>query len=529
MTISRSLRADWLQMTMLYRFDPFELDAEKQELRANGQVVPLEPQVFALLELLVANPDRVIGKDELNERVWGGRVVTDAAVNSRIRSARAALGDDGKAQRFIRTVRERGFRFVAAVATVVNPTTRPLPAPETSPVEEASRASIAVMPLTLLSLDTRYEPLADAISHEVTADLSRLRWLRVISRASTFKLRGVDLEDVVRILDVDYLFSGSLAIFGEQASVTVELTATATRDVVWADRFTTPVDALITLRNDLVARIVNTIEMRIQSERAGVETIISTEDLDAWTCYFRGLRHAHRFNGHDNDVAMHLFQRAVSLDPGFALAHAGLSFTHFQDAFVGYAKKPDVARRLAQASAERAYELDPFDAVVNVTVGRAHYLHGHVSQAVPWFERAAALSPSNALAYYNQALACATTGEGQTIDRLISRALSLSPIDPLRYAFLATSALSWLANDNPGRAQEWSIKAANAPRAHHLIEAIAALAAHCNGDHAQAAFWAQSIRARAPHFRIADFYRSFPCREDLRERFTRSFAELGFT
>lgn len=89
---------------MIFRFDDIELDTDRYELRCGGVVLPVEPQVFALLELLVANPDRLITKDELNERIWNGRVVSEAVVNSRIRSARQAIGDDGKAQRLIRTV-----------------------------------------------------------------------------------------------------------------------------------------------------------------------------------------------------------------------------------------------------------------------------------------------------------------------------------------------------------------------------------------------------------------------------------------
>src|SRR5678815_464126 len=110
-----------------YRFGPFGLDLARGELRADGEVRPLEPQVFALLVLLVENRERLVSKDEIVETVWEGRVVSDAAVASGVESARRALGDDGKAQRFIKTAHGRGFRFVAAVevappAAVVAPT-----------------------------------------------------------------------------------------------------------------------------------------------------------------------------------------------------------------------------------------------------------------------------------------------------------------------------------------------------------------------------------------------------------------------
>src|SRR5580765_4358001 len=100
---------------MLYRFGDFELDRSTDELRRNGTVVPIEPQVFALLALLAENRERLVSRDEIVEKVWDGRVVSDSALDSRIKSARRALGDDGKAQRLIRTVHGQGFRFLGDV------------------------------------------------------------------------------------------------------------------------------------------------------------------------------------------------------------------------------------------------------------------------------------------------------------------------------------------------------------------------------------------------------------------------------
>ena len=100
---------------MKYRFGGFELDLAKVELRAEGELRPLEPQVFALLAFLVEHRERLVSRDELLEKVWDGRLVSDSALASRVKTARKALGDDGKAQRFIRTIHGKGLRFVAEV------------------------------------------------------------------------------------------------------------------------------------------------------------------------------------------------------------------------------------------------------------------------------------------------------------------------------------------------------------------------------------------------------------------------------
>ena len=105
---------------MLYSFSGFELDTEQSELRQNGAPVHLEPQAFDLLQLLVERAGRVVSRDEIHAAIWGDRIVSDAALASRIRDVRRALGDDGREQRFLRTVKGRGLRFVTEVISVAD-------------------------------------------------------------------------------------------------------------------------------------------------------------------------------------------------------------------------------------------------------------------------------------------------------------------------------------------------------------------------------------------------------------------------
>ena len=517
---------------MKYQFEHFELDTEKLELSADGDPIAVEPQVFALIELLVGNADRAISKDEINQRVWGGRVVSDAAVNSRIRSARQALNDSGKEQRLIRTIRDHGFRFVGEVSAPTAVRTHAVPRapdPETPPPAR-SKPAIAVLPLRLLSLDTRYEPLADAIAHEIIAELSRQRWLHVISGASTFKLRGreTELPEIAALLGVDYVLSGTLALFGDSASISVELTEVGTGGLVWAENLERSVEQLIELRIQLATQIANAIELRIQTQQADISDRVATENLDAWMSYFRGLRHVNRFNAHDNEIAAALFERAIALDDQFALAHAGLSFAHFQNAFVGYL--PDVSESQKQAliSAERAFELDPLDPLANLMVGRAKYLNGQWEQAEPWLDRSAKLNPNSALAYYNKALVHAVSGEVADIPELSDRALSLSPIDPLQYAFLAVRAIGLLSSGEHAEAMHWSEQAANAPLAHHLIDLIAAVCNYQAGNMEQARFRIERSQQRNPGFTRSDFFRALPAtHEGFVAAVNQAFDDLG--
>jgi TolB-like protein len=504
---------------VIYRFDDFEIDTDRFELRRAGAVQKAEPQVFALLELLVSNADRLVTKDELNLRIWGGRVVSEAVVNSRIRSARAALGDDGKAQRLIQTVHKRGFRFVGS--PVREDTAIKAVAADRAPGAAGAAAmpgvpSIAVLPFQLISTNPRYELLADAVAHEVIVELSRLHWLFVIARGSSFRFRGadVDLGAASAVLGVRYFLTGSVAIDGRRSVVTAELSQAADQRVLWADRFEGAVDDLLALRLTIAARIVTALEVRIPMAEASRAAGVPTSNLDSWSAYHRGLWHMYRFNAHDNAIAEHMFGRAIAADPGFARAHAGLSFTHFQKAFVGYSKDTEGERRLARDHADKSMALDPLDPFANLTLGRAHLLVGDVEGALSWFDRSVELNPNYAFAIYNRALADALAGAGGSSEQGAMRAMALSPIDPLRYAMLTTRALSHIARDDYAAASVWAQKAVEAPNAHVQIRAVAAIAHELAGNRTAAERWAAALRQNDRGFTRETFFKALPFRDE---------------
>src|SRR5262249_45460195 len=178
---------------MIYRFGQFELDLATVELRAGGEVVALEPQVFALLVLLVENSERLVSKDEIIEKVWDGRVVSEAAVTSRVKSARKALGDDGRSQKFIKTIHGQGYRFVASARASRSSATEVATEPRDEHQSDGlhaliqrlgwmSRPSLAVLPFRFIGNDERYAALAAALPDELITDLARLHWLFVIAR-----------------------------------------------------------------------------------------------------------------------------------------------------------------------------------------------------------------------------------------------------------------------------------------------------------------------------------------------------------
>src|SRR5260370_36633033 len=205
-----------LDKQLLYSFQDFVLDTDQRELRRGPTVVPIAPLAFDLLEFLIRNRERVLTKDDLIASIWNGRIVSESALGTCINAARSAINDTGEEQRLIRTLPRKGMRFVGAVREMQKPealvAADPAIAPPKSALSLPDRPSIAVLPFTNISGDPEQDYFADALVEEIITALSRLRWLFVIARNSTFTYKGraVDVKQVGRELGVRYVLAGSV-------------------------------------------------------------------------------------------------------------------------------------------------------------------------------------------------------------------------------------------------------------------------------------------------------------------------------
>jgi len=204
------------QTKRLIKFSDFELDLDAAALRSGGATVIVEPQVFELIAFLVTHHGRLVSYDEIITNVWRGRIVSDAAIATRVNAARKALGDDGTAQRVIKTVRGRGLRFDLKPFDMISEID-PGSQAATSPALDSSQTpsdmpSIAVLPFENMSRDADQGYFADGIVEDIITGLSRVRQLFVIARNSTFIYKGrpVDLRQVGRELGVRYVLEGSV-------------------------------------------------------------------------------------------------------------------------------------------------------------------------------------------------------------------------------------------------------------------------------------------------------------------------------
>ena len=527
---------EWLSRPMIYQFGLHELDLARAELRADGTAVPLEPLPFALLCLLVENHDRMVSKDEIVEVIWDGRIISDAALATSIKAIRHALNDDGKTQGLLRTVRGRGFRFVGDVKLTV-----PAVAAETPPDARASdveksdpsigKPVVAVMPFQRLGDREGFEALGDAVPAEIISSLSRLRWLNVIARGSSFRFRNPDLDlpQIGRALSATYFLSGIIELRGADITIEVDLGDARENRVIWSDRYSCKIDDVHAVRTEVIAGVIQAMELYVPLNEAQSARLRSTDKLDAWGAYHLGLQHMYRFTKSDNRIAARYFEQSTALDPLFARAHAGLSFTSFQDSFLKYSVDPLASALDARRQAERSLELDPVDSMGNFVFGRALWLDRDPDAGLPWLERATGMNPNYAQGFYARAWADIMADRSASGRQNIDRAISLSPIDPLLYAMLATRSVTHVLNGEYQDAADWAERAASAPGSHFLVGAIAVAAHDLAGQHSDAVRWAANVKRRRPDASTEHFFKAFPFRKPATEsRLRSSLEKYGF-
>lgn len=393
------------------------------------------------------------------------------------------------------------------------------------------RASIAVMPFVDRSTATDSRGgAADALAHDVITRLAKLRSLFVIAQGTVFALheRRIGPEEAGRMLNVDYVVGGSVRRYGERLTVTVELAETRTARIVWAEIFNRKLDDAFLVLDEIGNRIVASIANEIETVERNRAILRPPSSLDAWGAHHRGLWHMYRFSKPDNEQAQHFFETAVHLDPTFARAYAGLSFTHFQNAFQGWAKRePEIDRALEAAG--QSLMVDDCDPAAHWAMGRALWLRGSHDQSVIELEQAIDLSPNFALGHYMLAFVHSQAGDPRTAISSSDHSRDLSPFDPLLFGMLGARAMALVRLGRFEEAADWAVKAAARPNAHSHILAIAAYSLALAGSLGEARAYAAAIHRTLPRYRVADFLAAFRFDPDGAALFCKGAKLIGMT
>src|SRR6266852_3363303 len=393
---------------MTLGFGDCEIDLERRELWRAKRAVHVEPQVFDLLVYLVQNRDRVVSKDDVIASVWGGRIVSESTLTSRINAARNAVGDSGRKQLLIRTISRKGLRFIGAVQTQVDDNT-PTQATDPPPdeIRDVSRPAlllpdrpaIAVLPFTNMSGDPEQEYFSDGISEDIITALSKLRWFFVIARNSSFVYKGkaVHMKQVAEELGVGYVVEGSVRKGGDRVRSTAQLNDVVTGSHIWAERDDRDLADVFAVQDEITEAIVAAIEPQLYAAENFRAKRKPPDSMDAWDLVMRALSYYWRVTRQDNVVAQALLEKATAIDPHYGQALGVLAASHTFSAHMGWADMATIVP-IAERAALAAIRADSEDPWAHYALGCVYLLTRSFDDSLAEFELALRLNPNFSLA-----------------------------------------------------------------------------------------------------------------------------------
>src|SRR5690348_1169734 len=439
------------------------------------------PQVFDLLVYLIENRDRVVGKNELLDTVWAGRIVSPSTLGSHINAVRRAIGDSGQEQRLIRTVARRGFRFVGEVRHQQTMPDRQLPRLLQGEGQDGSlvpldKPSIAVLPFENLSGDSEQEYFADGMVEDITTRLSKFRNLFVIARNSSFqyKRKAVDVRQVGRELGVRHVLEGSVRRIQGGVRISAQLIDAESGAHLWAEKYDRVSSDVFELQDEVTEKVVGAIQPEMllsDGRRAGRK---DPTNMGAFDCCMRGIWHAHQASGENQRAAEHWLRRSVEMDDGFARSHYWLARLLFGRCWAGASK--DVSRDLEESRSlvERALAIDGQDAEPYHGLAILELLAHRHERALRAAQRAIELNENFHPGFFALGETRIFIGDFSEGLEPIGHCLRLSPTDPFSPVFVSLLALAHYHLGNYDEALPWSQEALRRGRAYVALRTMAA-------------------------------------------------------
>lgn len=513
---------------MIYQFGPFDLDVARRELKRDGSLVAIEPQVFDVLTVLIEARDRVVSRDELLDAVWRGRIVSEATLASRLNAARAAVGDTGAEQRMIRTLPRRGFRFVADVRAV---TDRPFEVSGSSSQEQAWERGnrlpgVAVLPFADTGAAPGEDFFADGIAEEIIAALSRSRGLLVIARNSSFSYKGrmVDVRQVGRELGVGYVLEGSVRRGAGRLRITGQLVDASSGACLWSDRFDGDTRDVFALQEQVAQGVAAAIEPTLQLAEIGRLRREPPAQLDAYDHLLRANASLGEFTPPSLITALGHIDAALAIAPDYAPALATSAYVRAQCHFQGWAQQDEADRRVAASRAWRAVEIGADDAQVLWMAAFAIWSFDAEGR-----ERARDLFRLSLLTNPNSAMAltlsgwietmCGNGGEGRA---MVERARRLNPRDPRGWLMSGVMALGAVIDEDFIEAVRWAEEALAQNRRFAVALRVLAVALVRLDRLDRARQVVRELLAVEPRLTVAEFLIRIPI---PLERMARAYAE----
>jgi TolB-like protein len=430
------------------QFGRFRFDVARRELMRDGAPVKLGGRALDILAALVAAKGGIVSKDELLTRVWPGVTVEENNLQVQVSALRKALDRGGDEQSHLITVPGRGYRLIDLNV----PAGLALP----------DKPSIAVLPFQNMSDDPQQEYFADGIVEDIITALCRIRWLFVIARNSSFAYKGraVDVKEIGRELGVRYVLEGGVRKAAQRLRITAQLIDGSNGAHLWAEHFDGELADVFALQDRVTASVVGAISPKLVQAEIDRIRHKPTGSLDAYDCFLRGLECAHRMTRDSTTEALRLFARASELDADFATPHGAAAFCYVVRKINGWLELPqDIVH--AGSLAWRAAQLGQDDAVALAFGGLAlGYVVGDLEGAIALIDRALALNPNLAAAWYASGTVRAFRGEEPDLAiEHLARAMRLSPLDPFLFSMQGVTSFAHFFAGRYDEAVAWAEKA----------------------------------------------------------------------
>ena len=497
----------------MYEFGPFRLDTDAEILFRGAQPIVLGQRAVALLRLLLDRANTPVSKDALFEAAWPGLAVEDSNLTVQIAALRRVFEEAGGEANWIETMPRRGYRYVGPAVATDAPTAAAPPAPT---LALPDKPSVAVLPFANLSGDPEQEYFADGVVEDIIAGLSRIKWLFVIARHSSFAYRGsaVDVRRVGRDLGVRYLLQGSVRKDGRRVRISAQMVEAETARQLWSERFDRPLDDVFALQDDIALNVVSAIEpslRRVEGERVRRKR---PDSLDAYDLVLQAQPDVDSGMPAQVSKALVLLGRALALDPTYALAYANAAMCHHCLFLRSGLREEDRSASVRHAQAAILHGRDDPHALT--LAGFSIGMDGHDrAAAFIALEAALAISPSSALTYILGSVILAWGGEAERAIEWSERGMRLSPLDPWAFAAFDAQAMGHFHLGHYDKAAQAAYKSVHANPAHSItyVQLAAALAKLGRREDAQAA--AAKVLELHPTFRYGRQFAGVDCAPSL--------------
>ena len=494
-------------MTATYTFGSFRLDIAAGILFRGSEPVALGQRAVALLQVLVEGAGRPISKDRLIESAWPGLAIEESNLTVQIAALRRVFAEDPGGEKWIETLPRRGYRYVGPVVAkgehsqggVAN-------ASAAAALAVPDNPSLAVLPFTNMSGDPEQEYFADGVVEDIITGLSRIKWLFVIARNSsfTYKGRSVSVNQVGRELGVRYVLEGSVRKAGQRVRITGQLVEAETGVHIWAERYDRPLDDIFALQDEITLNVVGAIEPSLREAEIERVRRKRPENLDAYDLVLRALPHVFLAMPAEAAIAVPLLERALTIEGDYASAHGLLAWCH-QIFFArrGYNKTShDAAIRYARAAL--AYGRDNATALAlgGFVISIAEHDRATALEA---FEQALAISPSSSFALFFGSNALAYAGEAERAIDWAERGLRISPFDRLNYVAYHGLAIAHFQRGHYDEAEHAARRALQSVPSFSVSHSLLAAALAKLGRVEEAKAVALEVAALDPSFSTARF------------------------